>query len=185
MVAPIVAAAARTGASQAAKTGASKAGKTAATNRTAFYQKRLEALKSAARAEGQEETVEGEETESMGALDPGFVLMSFFAIFVDVLDIFKDGLAELLGISEIVGIILDAITYLIIAGWIYARTKKVINSKKQQAEQLGKQAKSFGNIFKKAFGKRGLIFILEAIPIVGLIPFWTITVFDVLKEKGE
>lgn len=151
-----------------------------------IYQQKLESIKSAARAEAQEEEIgEGGDVPKVSPLDPDFILIFIFAFCVDALDILTEIGIVAAGIPKIAGIGFDVITYLIIGGWIYARTKKIVDSKKQQAESMGRQAQKLGKPFQKAFGKRGLILIGELIPFIGLIPFWMITVQSVLKENGE
>jgi hypothetical protein len=116
-----------------------------------IYQQKLESIKSAARAEAQEEEIgEGGDVPKVSPLDPDFILIFIFAFCVDALDILTEIGIVAAGIPKIAGIGFDVITYLIIGGWVYAKTKKIVDSKKQQAENMGRQAQKLGKPFQKA-----------------------------------
>lgn len=165
--------------------------------RESFYQKKLEAMKAEARAQAQATLIEGAAggNNRVSPLDPDFLLITFFAIALDGLDI----VTEIFSIAlypKAVGIVLDVFTFFIIGGWIYARTKKIAQSKKQQVESITKQlegrvsqmqkqlAKSAAkNPATKTLLREGITLLGEIIPFLGLLPFWTISVILVLREK--
>lgn len=164
-----------------------------------WYKRRLEAMKSEARAQVQEQAISAEAPAAAGVspLDPDFILMAMFAIFVDALDFIKEPLIAFFGISKIVGVGFDIVTFAIIGVWIYKKTGQIVKSKKQQAEAMQKRigkktaqmqkqlAKAAKRPIRRALLRGGIAFLGELAPLVGMIPFWTITVFGILREKGE
>lgn len=163
-----------------------------------WYQKRLEAMKAGARASAQEQAISAgtPTTASVSPFDPDFLLMLMFAAFNDILDPFKDALIAFFGISEIVGTAFDVFTFAIIGFWIYQRTSQIIKSKKQQVEAMQKKIgkttaqmqKQLTKMAKKpvrrALLRGGIALLGEIAPFIGILPFWTITVILMLREKG-
>jgi len=155
-----------------------------------IYQQRLDALKSQM---SENQSVETAPTERVGALDPDFLLIALFALAMDGLDI----VFEIVQITKPGGIIIDLFIYLIIGFWVYKRTGRIIQSKRERVEaaqkKVGKKIaeaqKQLAKVAKKPLKRaflRGFVFLLgELIPFLGLIPFWTIMVIEVLKENGE
>ena len=155
-----------------------------------IYQQRLDALKSQL---SESQSVETAPAERVSALDPDFILIALFALVMDGLDI----IFEIIQIAKPGGIIIDIFTYAIIGFWIYKKTGKIIQSKQERVEaaqkKVGKKIaeaqKQLAKVAKKPLKRaflRGFIFLLgELIPFLGLIPFWTIMVIEVLKENGE
>jgi hypothetical protein len=151
--------------------------------------------------------------------DPDFLLILFFALMVDGLDIFF----ELSGIGKILGIPLDIFTFIIIVGWMNLRMGRIVESKRarqialqkaiQQSMQKLKHLQKIGKVsdkvferYMRVFGKRmgiigrlgaratrspltrslirnALVLLGELFWLVGLIPFWTISVVLMLREK--
>jgi hypothetical protein len=163
-----------------------------------WYQQRLEAMKSAARSQAQEQAIanEGSANAKVSPLDPDFLLMTLFAITLDGFD----AITEILGIAlypKVVGIILDIFTFAIIGFWIYKRTNQIVQSKRQQIEAMQKQigrrtaamqkqlAKAAKRPIRRAILRAGIALLGECVWWLGLLPFWTITVVGMLREKGE
>ena len=107
-------------------------------------------------------------------LSPEGIIMLIFAGFLDVM-----GLCELLFlliggmkflggstvIGETISTISDVIGLIVIGGWSIMRGRRDLKSLK-----------------RKRVGLRfGLTFLGEAIPFVGILPFWTIYVYNTLK----
>lgn len=148
--------------------------------------------------------------------DPDFLLIFFFAFFIDSLDIIIEILSLFLVVPKIIGITIDTIATAIIIPWIVSKGREIEQSKrarqeamKKRLEELVSQLKSleaggkftgalagkFANLEKLATGaiksrtgriilKGSLFFIGEILLfLIGLIPWWTIYVLSVLKEK--
>ncbi len=168
-------------------------------DRESWYQQRLEAMKAGTRAQAQEQAIMGgaSANERVNPLDPDFLLMTLFAMLVDGLDFIKEPLIPLFGISKAVGIAFDIFTFVIIGFWIYKRTGQIVKSKRQKAEAMQKQIgqrtaqmqKQLAKVAKRPIRRTilrvGIAFLGELVPFVGMIPFWTITVVGMLREKGE
>ncbi len=158
-------------------------------------------MKSEARAQAQEQMASSSSTEArVSAFDPDFLLMLMFAGFFDVLDIILEVLSLAgAGTPKAVTIGIDAFLAVVIGGWIYWRTGKLIKSKQQQIQviqqrlgkataQMQKQlAKAAAKPLRRTVLRTGLAFLGEVCDIValGIFPFWTITVVMTLREKGE
>lgn len=136
-----------------------------------------------------EETVETEESqnipqgekespESRGApvsvLDIDFLLFALpFALLIDVLDF-------ALSFGTIVTLIVGGP----LIAWMAWRTgSSSIGRKEIQQRQAARQAARAGA--KRALRRGVLIFIVELIPIVNLIPFWTIAILLTLKPASS
>ncbi len=167
-----------------------------------------------------EETIEP--AMMISPLDPDWILMFLFAMFVDSVDVIITllGLFEVWTISTGISWAIDGVVLTIIGGWMFWRIGQMAKSKKQrqqalvkkiekqktQLKKLGKSSKTIDKAlsqaqkgltklakpFRKALTKAGLSFLAETGLfmwvfglIIGLIPFWTISVFLMLREKGE
>lgn len=134
-------------------------------------------------------------------LDPDFLVFAMpFAVLIDLVDIILE-LTSFVVIPKLLGMVADVVTFAIIGGWMYWRTGRMADAKKQQQEQMGKKlAEKASQLSKKAkkqvaqkvvakqaskkvFARMGLVLIGELIPFVGLIPFWTISVISTLRKK--
>ena len=175
----------------------------------------------------EKEIQEASDQAKVTPLDPDFILILIFAVIVDSLDIviFILGFLDLFTITSAISILIDIIVSFIIGGWIYSRTNRIMQSKKQRIEALNKKAQQLYNRmsqmnkmgkvsdkalerYGKRFGKQAavgkkLIARMAKTPIIrtltrtgitllgemggleflGIIPFWTISVVTVLKEK--
>ncbi|MDO8663336.1 MAG: hypothetical protein Q7K28_00635 [Candidatus Wildermuthbacteria bacterium] len=148
----------------------------------------------AAMARAEEEAVE---KERVSPLDPDFLLLALpLAMFFDGLDIILE-ITGIFVIPKLIGMAMDAFTLAVIGGWIYWRTKRMIDTREQQkqalqkkmGEKIGKmqQQMAKGAVkgpMKKTLTRAGIALLGELIPFVGLVPFWTISVVMTLKEKG-
>ncbi len=133
----------------------------------------------------------------VGFLDIDFLLILFFAIFIDIIDLLLALFVflDLFTISWAISAAIDVVIFAIIGGWIYWRTGKIAKSKRKKIEslkktiakrgaQLEKQlAKGIKSPFRRMLARAGLGFLGEIAWLVGIIPFWTITVLLTLKEK--
>ncbi len=168
------------------------------------------------------ETEETEPAMMVSPLDPDWILMLFFAIFVDLVDfiIILLGLLDIWTITSAVSWAIDGAVLAFIGGWMFWRIGQMVKSKKQRQEalikkfekqranlkKLGKSSKTIDKAlsqaqkglaklakpFRKVLTKAGLTFLAETGLfmwvvglIIGLIPFWTISVFLMLRERGE
>ncbi|MBI1984701.1 MAG: hypothetical protein HYS60_01150 [Candidatus Wildermuthbacteria bacterium] len=119
---------------------------------------------------------EQQKTYSVSPLDPDFLVMAALAILVDVLDwVFEIG----------------TIVSLIIGGffiwWLVKRTGQSVSSQEVQAQHAQQQEqRQLARAGAKRALRRGiLMFVMELIPLVNLIPFWTIFVFSALREQSQ
>jgi hypothetical protein len=130
-------------------------------------------------------------------LDPDFLCFALpFALIVDLLDIFLE-ITGILVIPKLLGMIIDAIVFIALGGWMYWRTNQLAQTRKKQKEQLQKQlsqksakmeqqlAKGAKGPFKKVFLRMGIVLIGELLPFLGLVPFWTISIVSTLKAEKE
>lgn len=129
-------------------------------------------------------------------LDPDFLAFALpLAIIFDLLDIIFE-LTSVFVLPKAVGVALDVFTGLIIGGWIYYRTGKIIKSREEQKKALQRAITKRGAALqqqltkgvikspvRRALTRAGIAFLGEIIPLVGLIPFWTISVISTLREK--
>lgn len=140
---------------------------------------------------------EAGEKQKISPFDPDFILILLFAIFVDIIDailalfVFLD----LFTISWGVSIIIDLFIFVIIGNWIYWRVGRIIKSKREQQETLKKAiakrgeslekqlARGIKSPFRRTLTRGGLAFLGEIAWLIGLIPFWTISVVLTLREK--
>jgi len=164
------------------------------------------------------ESPQPEEIESgrVSPLDPDFLLVLFFAIGIDLLDLGLETFAWFgLGIPKLVGIFIDLIAFLAICGWIQYRLGRLTQTKRariraleqrlKNIQKLALKAEELAKLEKEALQRlsrarrilarilrtplfRALIratlaFIAEILPLLGLIPIWTISVLLMLREK--
>lgn len=152
-----------------------------------------------AEAPPQEET----QTPRVNPLDPDFLIIILpFAVIVDAVDIVLE-VTSFLVVPKLVGIIMDLITWVVIGSWMYLRVGRAPQQRQgvtplppgapggaavgpggaaQSAAQGGAQqaaSRGIGKILKRT----GFVFLGEAIPFVGIMPFWTITVLSTLREQ--
>ena len=163
--------------------------------------------------------------ERVFPLDPDFILILFFALAVDALDIAFVilGILDVYTLSEAISIAIDIAILIFIGGWIGHRTGKIAQSKRDRvkaiqkniqqiakrmgtfqkagkvpnevferymrrySKQMGRMGRTTAQAARSPVGKTllrsGIAFLGEIIPIIGVIPFWTITVILTLREK--
>lgn len=135
--------------------------------------------------------------EKVGPLDPDFLLIFLFALLMDGLDIMilVVKIFTLFTIGEVISKGLDIFTFIIIGGWIYLRVGRISKSKRARVKTLKKtmekrvsalsriMAKGIKSPFLRTLVKGGIAFLGEIITIIGLLPFWTISVVLMLREK--
>lgn len=131
-------------------------------------------------------------------MDPDFLIFALpFAMIVDGLDIILE-LTGILVLPKLLGMVIDGFVFFAIGGWIYLRTSRVVKTKQEQAQALQKQmGQKAGQMqqqlakgavkgpMKKTLTRVGITLLGELIPFVGLVPFWTISVIQTLREEGE
>jgi len=128
------------------------------------------------------------ERSKVHALDPDFLFVLFvIAIPVDALDIILE-LTSFLIIPKLLGLIIDAGTILILGGWMYWRVGKIIKTKKRQQQANVKALRGASQAvlrgpLRKIIVRLGLVALIEAIPIVGILFAWTAVVVLTLREK--
>lgn len=109
----------------------------------------------------------GVEIERKGALfTPEGIIMLSIAFIIDIIDFL---------ILSIV--IMDIAAFLVIVPWIYFHSQR-ISVTRGAAGRLGKAAKWA----KKMRWLRPLLVITECIPIIGMLPLWTLVVYYELKS---
>ncbi|MBI2123690.1 MAG: hypothetical protein HYU04_00335 [Candidatus Wildermuthbacteria bacterium] len=148
--------------------------------------------------EEQDSTQEQEAVEKsrVHPLAPDFLLILFaFAMPMDALDAILE-ITGIFVIPKILGMALDAFTFIVISWWVYSKVKRIVQTREQmkkgavQKLQRGQQklqqqlarAAQRGPL-RKVLLRGGIALLGELIPFVGLIPFWSITVFSTLREK--
>lgn len=84
--------------------------------------------------EAERQVEEAGELAKVQALDPDFILMLFFALFVDIVDIaiFILAFFDVFTLSSAISITIDVFILLIIGGWIHHRTKRIAESKRER-----------------------------------------------------
>jgi len=135
--------------------------------------------------------------ERISPFDPDFVLMIVFALIVDVLDalILVLQIITVFTIGEVVSVVFDLFILGVVGLWIYWRTGKIAESKRQRVTALKKTAekrvtgmqrqltRGIQSPLRRVFVRGGIAFLGEIIPFLGLIPFWTIAVILTIREK--
>ncbi|MFH0789989.1 MAG: hypothetical protein V2B13_20555, partial [Pseudomonadota bacterium] len=118
--------------------------------------------------------------------DPDFLVFALpFAMIVDGLDMLLE-LTSILVIPKLIGMAIDAFVFVVLGGWIYWRTAKIIKNKQEQSQALQKQmTQKAGKMqqqmakgavkgpMKKTLTRMGIALLGELLPFVGLVPFWT------------
>jgi hypothetical protein len=108
-------------------------------------------------------------------LDFDFLIVLGFAIVIDIIDLLLE-LLDVLVLPKLISILIDAVAFIVIGGWIYLKTGKIAKSR---AETLSMVRRSQF----RAIGRSGIALLGELIPYLGLFPFWTILVILTLREK--
>ena len=142
-----------------------------------------------------ERTDDASEKVRVSPLDPDFIIILFaIAVPADILDFILEWF-NILILPKIVLTIVDIVVFIIVGGWIYWRTGKIAQSRKDFIEGLskksGKMAQQAGRMEKqllknplgRALMRGGLAFLGELNLYVGLVPFWIILVVFTLREK--
>jgi len=107
------------------------------------------------------------ETERMGSLfSPEGIMMLSLAGIIDLIDFCIASL-----------FLMDIIAILTIGFWTYLHSQR-ISATRGAATRLGKAAQGA----KKAKWLRPLLVVVEFIPIVGMLPCWTLIVYYELKS---
>lgn len=135
------------------------------------------------------------ERERVSPLDPDFLVFVLpFALIVDTLDIIFE-FASFIVLPKIIGIAFDVFTFAVIGGWIYWRVGRIVKSREEQKKALQKTiakkgatlerqlARGLRSPLRRALTRAGITFLGEIAPLVGLVPFWTISVILTLREK--
>lgn len=141
------------------------------------------------------------EGKKIEATDIDFIIILIFAIIVDSTDSILTIIQMITAftIGEVMSAIIDIIATALISLWMFSRLKEIAQSKKARVAQLQKkmgkeavsmqkelariQAKAMRAPVRRIILRVGAGLILELIPFVGLIPWWTITVASTLREK--
>jgi len=135
--------------------------------------------------------------ERVSALDPDFLLILTFAMIVDGIDVIIILLALLdaYTITGVISTVFDLFIMVMIGGWMYMRINRIAEGKKQQTATLRKTAEKkvagmqkqlaqgIKSPMRRVLTRGGVALLGELIPLIGLIPFWTITVILTLREK--
>lgn len=142
------------------------------------------------------EEQEAVERSRVHPLDPDFLLILFaFALPFDALDIILE-ITGVFVIPKLIGMVIDAFVFIVISWWMYSRTKRIAQTRDQmkkgaaekmrgyqrQAQQQALRSAGRGPLRRVLFRSLAVL-IGELIPFVGLLPFWSITVFSTLREK--
>ena len=117
-------------------------------------------------------------------LSADFLIIFFFAVLIDIIDIALEAFAWLVA-PKIIAIVVDLFAFIIIGSWIYTKTKSLEQAKSRVARGLSPDLKKRyqKTVMGKVLKKMGLSMLGEMIPFVGIVPFWTLRVFSVLKQK--
>lgn len=143
-----------------------------------------------------EQAGEIEEKNIVSAFDPDFLLFALpFAFTFDALDVVLEIFSEIV-IPKLIGIGIDAFVFIVLALWIYKRTKRELMRREEQKQALQQKMRAGAKKLdqqlakgvakrasRKALTKAAVVLIGELIPFVGIIPFWTISVISTLREK--
>ncbi len=148
--------------------------------------------------EGQDSAQEQEAVEKsrVHPLDIDFLVFAMpFAMIMDGLDIILE-ITGIFVIPKLLGMALDAFTFIVISWWMYTKVKRIAQTRDQMKkgavqklqrgqqklqQQLARSAQR--GPLRKVLLRGGIALLGELIPFVGLIPFWSITVFSTLREK--
>jgi len=124
-----------------------------------------------------------EDIQKAGAIfsPEGVMMLSIFGI-IDIIDFFIGSV-----------LIMDILAVLVYSVWIYFRRqaivageagKRITEIRKEREEKRAerKGVKGGGTAPKKNMWLRRILFVLEWIPIIGMIPGWTLMVWSELKS---
>ena len=117
-----------------------------------------------AQNQAEEETAEAERIGSI--FSPEGVMMLSMAVIIDVIDFCIASL-----------FLMDIIAILTIGAWTYFHSQRV-SATRGAVTRLGKAVQGA----KKAKWLRPLLVVIEFIPIVGMLPCWTLIVYYELKS---
>lgn len=125
----------------------------------------------------EEQEQEGEQENTSGQvspLDPDFLLMIFLALVTDILDF-------ALELGTIVSLIIGGF----FVAWMTWRTGQSMSAQELQRKHAAKQEeRQAAKIAARRVLRRGiLMFVAELIPLLNLIPFWSIFVFSALRAQ--
>ncbi len=135
-------------------------------------------------------------------LDPDFLIMLFaVALPFDIIFAIFELIGLLTGeIPKIIAIPLNFIAFGVISGWSIWRTGKISKSREEQKRAFEKTILKKGTALEKQLAKslarrglriavrriliRGVVAVIGGIlPLIAFIPFWSISVILVLREK--
>jgi len=139
---------------------------------------------------------EAVEKSRVHPLDPDFLVFAMpFAMLVDALDIILE-ITGIVIIPKLIGMVFDGFTFAVISWWMYTRVKRIAQTREQMKggaaqklqkgqQKLQQQLAKFAQRgpLRKVLLRGGITLLGELIPFVGILPFWTITVFSTLREK--
>ena len=118
----------------------------------------------------------------VSALDPDFIIFFFAACFFDCSDVFTDLITTIIQIPlpKMFGIVIDVLALVIIGGWIYLRTGRLLSTEKA----LKDSGKIITTVAKKIV-PAAVIEIGSGIGLgitswIGLIPSWAAAVLSML-----
>ncbi|MBI2113431.1 MAG: hypothetical protein HYT50_02540 [Candidatus Wildermuthbacteria bacterium] len=104
-------------------------------------------------------------------LDPDFLVFAMpFALIIDVLDFFLE-----------FGTFVSLIAGAPLIWWMVARAGKTVDVQDLKQKQAQQQAAKTAG--RKALRRGIIVFVAELIPLLNLLPFWTITLFALLRNN--
>lgn len=146
----------------------------------------------------EEEMAKAGQAARVGFLDPDFVLILFLASLIDIIDFIITVICVFVDLNTfteiLIVIFIDLPALLIVGGWIKWRTGKITASKRNLMERRKQAISKTKAVFQKhlteqavkspkILARLGLTFILEILPILGALPFWTISVVSTLRDE--
>ncbi len=138
---------------------------------------------------GSEEMISDEELNTIqpgkaSPLDPDFILILMFALICDLaIDPFMETIGAVLtaGVTLIINRIIDVITFFLIGGWIYWKSKQFVIPEKLAQRLKGMEKKVMvkiqAKISKKVASKAMRKALLRVIPALGIEMIPAISVF--------
>ncbi len=142
-----------------------------------------------------EEEINSVQPGKASPMDPFFILIFIFALIVDIaIDPLMKTVCTALtaGLCEIINLILDIITTIIIGGWIYLKSKQFVmperlaqKLKKMESKIIAKinakiTKKVGSKALRKAVIRAGGALVIEAIPAVGVFTSWVVAVISMV-----
>jgi hypothetical protein len=171
---------------------------TATQNQQAIAAQQAQARQTRGNAQAEQAAQKNQESARVGILDADFVLIFPLAVILDVLSYI------LLGFDGgVIAAVVNLILGWIIMLWMIWRGKKLGEAKQEMQERMGSIRERKGYRFgtRKRAAQRAatrgvdkrvsnrilkraiIMFVGTSIPIVNLIPFWTIGMIMMLREK--